>query len=649
MKLPLHRSKLAPDVPGTSEVPGTWRKIARTSSGLRSPRLVEAFSSLCVAILILLGITAFASSCGSQPPQTVEKTVEQTVVVTVPVVETRVVVETRDVPRTVVVTATPVPTPAYVSRITVPAGTLAYAISDEPAGTRMGLQEATDDASTLVAQQLYEGLYNLRADGAMAPAGATGYTVSSDGKVYTVTLRAEAKWSDGQPVTAQQYVDGVCRTLDPGAGNGYYYLLSQVAGIQGAADFASGDVANCKAVGVKAVNTLTLQVTLDRPAAFFPKLLAMRVFWPVRLDQIAKTPGTPEAATALVGNGPYKVAEWQPKDHITLTRNPAYWNAARVQIERIEFRIVPDSARQLALFEQGEVHVADFPAEETPRIQADLAFSQELRILVRPGTSYIGLNTESGPTQSLAFRRAVASAIDRQRLIRDVLKQPWHKASQVIVPPGVAGYQGDNPAIGIPYNPEAAKKYLAEAGYSASNPPPPVEIWTNREGNNELVLKAVGQMLEEVGIPVRLVTSSWDVYLGRLDDCNAARAVTTPPSQGASVSAPETCSFNLYRMGWVMDYADPSAILDAVFSPRSAFQYTGWQSKLYEETLAKALAEPDEAKRAELYRAAEKILLNDAVVVVPLQHYDRSLLVKRGVVFEYPPFGAPNLQYWTLP
>ena len=179
-------------------------------------------------------------------------------VVTVPVVETRVVVETRAVPQTVVVTATPTPTPAYVSRINVPPDTLTYPIANEPSA--LIPQGAIDDTSALIAQQLYEGLFNLRADGSTIPAGATGFKASDDGKVYTVTLRAEAKWSDGKPVTAQHFVDGICRALEPATGNSYYYLLTDVARVTGAKAFASGNTADCKKVGVKAVDGINFHV-----------------------------------------------------------------------------------------------------------------------------------------------------------------------------------------------------------------------------------------------------------------------------------------------------------------------------------------------------------------------------------------------------
>jgi oligopeptide transport system substrate-binding protein len=599
--------------------------------------------ALGLAAFVLVGCGA-DSSATEKPPVTVE--------VTVPVIQTRVVVETREVEKTVVVTATPVPTPAYVSRINSPAGTLTYPLNSEPPS--LDPQEATDETSSLVVQQLYDGLFNLRGDGSTAPAAATGYETSSDGKVYTVTLRSGMTWSDGVPLTAQHYVDGVCRLLEPAVGNDYYYLLTEVAPISGAREFASGDIADCEKVGVKAVDNLTLQITLDRPVSFFPKLLAFQTFLPARLDlvrageTIAGTLPSEQGSGAiaqtaqLVSNGAYVLEEWAPGNRIVLKKNAAYWNADQVAIDRIDFKIVPQLADQLAQYEQGDLQVSEFPAEDTPRIQADPGFAKELQVLVRPGTSYIGLNTQVTPTLDVNVRRAIASAIDRKALIDDVLKQPWHLTAQVLIPPDIPGYQGNDPSVGYRYDPEAAKRFLADAGYGPANPVPPVELWFNREGNNEAVFKAIGDMLEQVGIPVRSTESGWNVYRKVLDACNL-------PNRAGAVKTPAQCPYNAYRMGWVMDYADPSSMLDVVFSPKSAFQYTGWQSPEYEKLLADALAEQDAAKRVQLYREAEKILLNDVVAVVPLQYYDRTLLIKDGIVADYPPLGAPNLQYWQLP
>lgn len=584
---------------------------------------------LFLAFVVLAIVTLAAAGCSTRQPQPTVNII--TAEVTVPVVQTRVVVETREVVQTVVVTATPVPTPAYVSTINAPADALIYPLSGEP--STLSPQEATDATSALVVQQLYEGLYNLHADGSIAPAGAIGYQVSADGKVYTITLRSEAQWSDGQPVTAQHFVDGVCLALDPLTGNDYYYLLTDIAAVVGAKAFASGNTADCSKVGVKAVGERTLQIALERPAAFFPKLLAMQVFFPARKALTNTVTG------GLINNGPYTIAEHRPGQRLVLHANPAYWNAGQVQIKRIEFPIVPDLADQLARYKRGDLAVAEFPAADTTAVMADPALSPELRVLVRPGISYIGINTQISPTKSIAFRKAIASAIDRKKLIEEVQQQRWHLPAQAAVPPDIPGSQAADPAVGYPYNPEAARKFLAEAGYGPDKPAPPIEIWVNQEGNNEPIFKAVAAMLERVGIPTRLNISKWQVYRDSLDVCNK-------PNHVAAAKTPAECTYNLYRMGWVMDYADPSALLDMVFSPRSAFQYTGWQSKRYDELLAQALIEPDEAKRLALYRAAEKVLLNEEVVIIPLQYYDRTLLIKAGVQFDYPQFGPPNLQFW---
>lgn len=587
-----------------------------------------------ISLLALLASVSFISvGCSARQSQTAEKTVEKivTVEVTVPVVETRVVIETRTVPQTVVVTATPSPTPAYVSRINAAADVLTYPLPSDP--TTLDPQEAADDTSMLLVQQLYEGLFNLRSDGVITPAVATDYKVSVDGQLYTITLRAEAKWSDGQPVTAQHFVDGVCRALAPATGNNYYYLFADIAPIKGARAFAAGNTADCAKVDVKAVNERTLQIGLERPAAFFPKLLAMQLLFPARRDITGTITGT------LISNGPYTLVERIPGERLTLAASPTYWNAGQVGPKQVQLKVIPELAEQFAQYKKGDLLVAEFPGTETADIMADPTFAKELRVLVRPGTSYIALNTQAGPTKNVAFRKAIASAIDRKKLIEDVLKQRWHVPAQSVVPPDVAGSQATDVSVGFPYDPEAAKKFLAEGGYGPNKPVPPVEFWINREGNNELIFKAVAGMLEKVGIPVRLTSSTWSVYRDALDACNK-------PNRADAPRAPAECAYHLYRMGWVMDYADPSGMLNVVFNPKSALQYTGWQSKKYEDLLAQALVEKDDAKRTELYKAAEKILLNEEVAIVPLQYYDRTLLVKGGVQFDFPLFGPPNFQYW---
>ncbi|MGQ9491217.1 MAG: peptide ABC transporter substrate-binding protein [Anaerolineae bacterium] len=599
------------------------------------------------AALLLLAMV-LAGCTGKEPPPA-------TVIVTSPVIETRIVQVTREIEKTVVVTATPAPTPTYASPINAAAGTLLYPL---PADVlTLDPQEAHDATSLLVLQQLYEGLFDLRADGSITPAAATGFTASSDSTVYTVTLRAGLTWSDGQPVTAQHYADGVCRLLDPAVGSPFAYLLTEVASLQGAAAYAGGDLADCAQVGVAAVDDLTLRFTLARPVATFPALLTSHIFWPARLDAIkaaANGAMTPTAQSAIpvrsvpgtiarspqpaITNGPYLLAGQPAADRIVLVKNPAYWNAAQVAVERIEFVIVPDPGRQLALYEAGDLMVAEFPAQEMARIQADPGLARELHVLPQAGTSYLAFNTQRPPTDDVNVRRAIASALDRRALIEQVLAQPWHVPARSLVPPVVPGYVGGEGAY--PFDLEAARAFLAQAGYRPDNPIPPVELWYNRDGNNDLVFRAVGDMLEAAGIPVRLVSTRWDLYVDGLENCHK-------PAGAGAIRAPGECSYNLYRMGWVMDYPDASSMLQA-FSPHARFQYTGWASADYDRLLAEATAEQDQVRRVELYRKAEHLLLREIVAFIPLQHYDRTVLVKHGIEFDFPPFGPPNLHYWRL-
>lgn len=581
-----------------------------------------------LAALFCLGLAVFLSAaCSRSTPTPIE------VVVTVPVAQTQVVEVVRQ--ETVVVTATPEPTPAYESPLNTPADTLVYPLAADPA--TLDPQQASDEISQLVVQQLYEGLYNLRGDGSVVPAAATDLALAPDGTVYTVTLRSGLSWSDGSLLTAQHYVDGVCRVLDPEVGNPAYYLLTDVAPVVNARAYAIGDLADCAEVGIRAADDVTLVIALERPATFLPRLLAAPLFWPAPPSTVVTGTEPLAAAAELLTNGPYLLSERVANDHLTLTRNPNYWNAGEVSIGQIEFRILPDLAQQLARYAAGDLAVSGLPAADTPRIQADPAWASELQLLVQPGVSYLALNTQVAPTNDVNVRRAIASALDRQYLIDQVLKQPWHLPAEALIPRDVPGHQ--DAAGNYPYDPEAARRYLAEAGFGPEKPVPPVELWYNREGNNEALFKAVGSMLEAVGIPVRLLSSEWNVYLDALENCNK-------PARADAARSPGECTYQLYRMGWVMDYPDAASML-ATFRPGSRFQYTGWESAEYDNLLNQALAEPDEAGRASLYSQAERVVLQEAVIV-PLQYYDRTVLVKQGVTFDYPPFGPPNLQYWKM-
>jgi oligopeptide transport system substrate-binding protein len=607
---------------------------------IRGDRVWLPILAVVLALFVLAGCRA--------KPQSVELPISPTVVVV------QTVIVPQPVPaQTVPVTVTPIPTPAYTSGRHAPDGTLVYSLPAQP--TSLDPQDLTGntaagEAGRFVLQQLDEGLFNLRADGHAEPAAAERYAMSGDLKTYTVTLRTGLRWSDGQPVTAQQYADAVCHTLDPATGGPADDALARAGHLHGATEFTIGAAADCTGIGVHALDTQRLQFDLDQPVGFLPQLLAYPPILPYRADiQAGDVAALQRNPAHLPTNGPYTLAGWTPDGAIiTLVKNARYWNVTNVRIQTIELRAVPATTQQLALYEQGELDVAGVPAGAVARIQAQPAFAAELRLIPQPGISFIGLNTQISPTANLNFRRAAASAIDRDALARLVAAAPvtatitrtadasMPTAGQDLLPSGLWPITETGTLAGYPYDPAAARQFLAQAGYSAATPPPPVDIWYNREGNNPALFEAIARMLETVGIPTRLTSSSWNVYTHALNTCRATKV-------------PASCGYGLYWMGWVMDYADASSLLAGVLAPQASLDYTGWASEAYEAALARGLATADPAQQAAAYRVAEKIALNDAVVFVPLLHYNRLQLVKAGVQFEYAPFGPPNLQYWALP
>jgi len=337
---------------------------------------------------------------------------------------------------------------------TVSRAPLVYPLGSEP--PTLDINRGGND---LVLAQLMEGLYRYRADGSIEPAGATTYTVSADSLVYTVTLRPDAVWSDDQPVTAQHYVDGIIRLLDPDTEVNYYDELMYV--IAGAEEFNKGESTDPGAVGVTAVDTYMLKFTLKEPVGHFPSLMALHTTYPVRLDLIGGDPDWTEVGH-FVGNGPYTLAEWAHDSFLVLDKNPLYHDASQVSIERIVLPIMSESD-QLAAYESGLSDVSATPSDELSRILSDPVLSVEFRRTPSSGIYYLGMNTQLAPTNNITVCKALASAINRTYIVSDVLNMPWREAATSVIPPGIPGYQ--NGEVGYPFNLAQAQTYLAQAGY----------------------------------------------------------------------------------------------------------------------------------------------------------------------------------------
>jgi oligopeptide transport system substrate-binding protein len=398
-----------------------------------------------------------------------------------------------------------------------PAGetTLRYHISTEP--PTLDVNTATDTTSHLIQHQIMDSLYEYQADGDIEPAGAVSYEVSDDGTVYTIQLREGALWSDGEPVVAQHYVDGIIRLLEPATAAEYGWLMYVV---KGAEAFNTGETDDPSTVGVRALDDYTLEITLEKAASYFDSILAFSTTYPVRRDVIDQYGDQWAEPGNFVGNGAYLLTEWAHNDYVVVEKNPDYWGADDVTIERIEFPIILEKATALAAYERGEVDaLSDYPSEELPRLLETM--TDHVRILTRPGPYYVGLNLLRPPTDNTNLRKALASAIDKRAILDNVLEMPWRVEACGVIPPNIPGYQGCG-EVGYEFDVEAALGYLeaamAEMGVEAAGDIT-LNLWYNR--GNEDILDAVAEQWESnLGINVNVGIMEWAAYLDTLDECN---------------------------------------------------------------------------------------------------------------------------------
>jgi len=481
--------------------------------------------------------------------------------------------------------------------------------------------------------QIMEGLYHYAPDGSVEPAGATTHTVSADGLVYTFTLRSDAYWWDGVSVTAQQYVDSYQRLLDPDnnpdpdSPAGYAFMVVDI--IEGADEYMRGAITNFSQVGVTAVDATTLRFNLEHPVGYFPSLMANSAFCPVRLDLINSDSDYWTEAGRFVGNGPYKLTEWVHNSYMLFSKTLTYHSHDQVTIEEIRFRIL-DAEDQLTAYENDQLDVSAVPSDELPRVLADPVLGGEFHRTPQPGVYYLGMNTHLTPTSNITVRMALASAIDRGDILTNELNMPWREKAMSAIPAGVPGYQ--NGEVGYTFNPTQARSYLGAAGYPDGAGFPEIELWANY-GNETAINAVADDWRTHLNITVTTVYTEWGHYIDMLGSCH---------------DNPGACSYNGYRLGWVMDYADAYNILNDVFHPDSPYQYTGWDHLRYRDLISMTITGTNQVSRTAYFQEADRILVEDEAAAIPLYFYDRQKLIKKDILYEYEPYCGPYLMNWRF-
>jgi oligopeptide transport system substrate-binding protein len=473
--------------------------------------------------------------------------------------------------------------------------------------------KATGMPEGTVLLQLFDGLTRYDEKQEIKPAIAESWQISADGLTYTFKLR-DAKWVNGEPLKAQDFVFSWLRTLAPETASEYAYQLFYV---KGAEDYNSGK-GKKEDVSIKAVDDKTLQVTLEKPAPQFLGLTACCTLFPVYEKSVQGNDNWFTEPAKYISNGPFKLVSWDHNQKIVLEKNPNYWDAANVKLNKLEIYLIDSVDTGFNMFKTGQLDFQD----EVP-LQEITAMKDNKELQIAPDTSiyFYRFNVTQKPFNDVKVRKALAMAIDRKQLVDNVL-MAGEKPAFAFVPFGFKDADGkdfrQNSGNLFDENLAEAKKLLAEAGYPEGKGFPEATILFNTSESHKKIAEAVQQMWKKnLGIEVSIENTEWQVYMDR----------------------EENGDFDLARAGWTPDYLDPMSFID-LFVTDGGNNYTGWGKAEYDTLVKEANSGSNQQARMEAMHNAEKILM-DEMPVMPIYFYTNASLIKENVKkVIIPPFGV---------
>ena len=471
---------------------------------------------------------------------------------------------------------------------------LRIAWSTEPPSLDPG--KATDTTSTNVITALMDPLVKLNPD-TLEPEPSAADSWEVDGNVVTFHLNQDATWTNGDPVTAQDYVYSWKRTLSPELAADYAY---QLYGVKGAAEY-NGCEKDCDAladeVAVTAVDDYTLQVELTSEQPWFLGQVSHHSFLPVHQATVEEFGDNWTDPENIVTNGPFMLESWDHEASINMVKNPDYRDAANVTLERIEGSIIVDGITKVQAFEAGEVDALDgggLPPEEIERLKTEPYYDQYPSL----GTYYYGFNVEN---IGLEQRKAMSLAINR-KIITDQIDRTGRAQATGMTPPGIKGFDVINP--NSPWLPaEGDMTQAQELMGQAQNPKTKVNLFHNDSPGHKEIAVAVQSMWQELGIETTIKAQEWAQYLEFLGP---------PPNKAVDA----------YRLGWIYDFPDAINGLE-LFTCDSGNNNTNWCNEEYDALVEEAKQTVDDEARYEIYRQLEGVMFDEdgEVPLTPIMWY----------------------------
>ncbi len=457
---------------------------------------------------------------------------------------------------------------------------------------------------------LFEGLVTKSAETLEPmPGVAESWDVSDDGLTYTFYFNPNARWSNGDPITPEDFIWSWRRTLAPELGNQYAHSLYYITNAEA---YHRGEIDDFSKVGVEVLDERTLRITLNAPIPYFLELLDHHSLYPVHPPTVERFGGRTVRGTAwtrpenFVGNGAFTLKRWEPHRVLVVERNPYYWGADDVRLQEIHFHPVQEGTTEDRMYRAGQLHIAglsvNLPVERVLAKQEQQ--HPELETYDAFITYYYEFNTRKPPLDDVRVRQALTYAINREQITERVVRVGDQPAYH-LTPPNTAGYTS---RARVKQDEELARQLLAEAGFPNGEGFPRLTILYNTMEHHQRIAVVIQQMWKQVlNIDVNITNQEWRVYLANK----------------------RTGDFEIGRAGWIGDYYDPNTFLGTMVSD-SGNNYTGWGNAEYDALIAEAARTGDREVRHELFQRAEAILMEE-VPLAPIYFYVRNNFISPSV------------------
>ncbi|MDN4069788.1 peptide ABC transporter substrate-binding protein [Paenibacillus vini] len=479
--------------------------------------------------------------------------------------------------------------------------------------------QAQDSQANTVLKMMYEGLTRMDEAGEAQPAAAESWDI--DGTKYTFHLRKDAKWSNGDPVTANDFVFAWERVLSPQTTPAPPYAY-QLYYLKNAQEYNERKITDFSQVGVKAVDDNTLEVELTGPTPYFLGLTSFYTFYPVH-QSVKNDDKWAVDASKMIVNGAFTLTTWTKGQTIDVTKNENYWDKDSIKLNKITMSLVNSGATELTSYKNGELDRAghpngEIPTDQIPIVQKEL--KDEFHVKGIASTYFYEFNVTAKPFDNAKIRKAFAMSIDRQAIV-DKVTLGGQLPAFGFVPPGIKGvndeYRNENKDDYFTENVEEAKKLLEEGmqeeGYTKL--PEITLIYNSSEAHKKIALAAADMWKKNLGVDVKTENQEWAVFLENRRSLN----------------------YQIARSAWSADYNDPMTFID-MWTSNSGNNDTGFKNEEYDKLVNEAKSLEDNAKRNENFKKAEEILIKENQVLMPVYYYTNVSVEKpwlKGIVLDF--------------